>query len=60
MLSLTDTLEKVVSNTPDAKSATSIFEIELPVLNFTDSLIKDEAYITYKAGQLSNITNVSR
>jgi hypothetical protein len=35
----------------------SFFEIELPVLNFTDSLIKNENYITYKAGQLSNITN---
>jgi hypothetical protein len=34
----------------------SFFEIELPVLNFTDSLIKNENYITYKAGQLSNIT----
>lgn len=33
------------------------FEIELPVLNFTDSLIKNETYITYKSGQLSNITN---
>jgi len=31
VLSLTDTLEKVVSKTPAAKSATSMFEIELPV-----------------------------
>ncbi len=35
----------------------SFFEIELPVLYFTDSLIKNETYITYKSGQLSNITN---
>ncbi len=35
----------------------SFFEIELPVLYFKDSLIKDETYINYKEGQLSNITN---
>ena len=35
----------------------SFFEIELPVLNFTDSIITDIEYVTYKEGQLSNITN---
>ncbi len=35
----------------------SFFEIELPVLYFTDSLIKDASYISYKSDQLSNITN---
>jgi hypothetical protein len=36
----------------------SFFEIELPVLNFNDSIITDTDYITYKEGQLSNITNL--
>ncbi len=35
----------------------SFFEIELPVLNFDDSIITDITYTTYKEGQLSNITN---
>jgi hypothetical protein len=35
----------------------SFFEIEIPVLNFNDSIITDLDYITYKEGQLSNITN---
>ena len=34
----------------------SFFEIELPVLNFNDSIITDTDYINYKEGQLSNIT----
>ena len=32
------------------------FEIELPVLNFTDSLITDPTYIEYKSNKLYNIT----
>jgi hypothetical protein len=35
----------------------SFFEIELPVLNFSDSIITDIEYTTYKEGQLSNINN---
>ena len=33
------------------------FEIELPVLNFTDSIITDSTYIEYKKNKLANITN---
>jgi len=33
------------------------FEIELPVLNFTDSIITDSRYIEYKKNKLANITN---
>ncbi len=35
----------------------SFFEIELPVLNFTDSIITDIVYTEYKAGQLSDLSN---
>ena len=35
----------------------SFFEIELPVLNFTDSIITDTNYIQYKNNKLSNINN---
>ena len=35
----------------------SFFEIELPVLNFSDSIITDLTYIQYKANNLSNISN---
>jgi hypothetical protein len=35
----------------------SFFEIDLPVLYYTDSIIKDSEYITYKNSQLSNISN---
>ena len=34
----------------------SFFEVELPILNFTDSLITDETYVNYKSSNLSNIT----
>ena len=33
----------------------SFFEIELPVLNFSDSIITDIEYTTYKEGQLSKL-----
>ena len=33
----------------------SFFEIELPVLNFTDSVINDIRYTTYKKNQLNNL-----
>ena len=35
----------------------SFFEIELPILNFNDSIITDIEYTNYKESQLSNITN---
>ena len=35
----------------------SFFEIELPVLNFTDSIITDTTYTQYKVNNLSNISN---
>lgn len=35
----------------------SFFEIELPILNFNDSIITDIEYTTYKEGNLSNINN---
>jgi hypothetical protein len=34
----------------------AFFETELPILNFTDSLITDSRYIQYKTNTLSNIT----
>jgi len=35
----------------------ALFEIELPVLNFSDSMITDTTYVQYKANNLSNISN---
>jgi hypothetical protein len=35
----------------------AFFEIELPVLNFTDSLITDSKYTQYKTNTLNNISN---
>jgi hypothetical protein len=34
----------------------SLFEIELPILDFSDSIITDETYVQYKTNNLSNIT----
>jgi hypothetical protein len=35
----------------------SFFEIELPILNFNDSIITNIAYVQYKINNLSNINN---
>ena len=34
----------------------SFLEVEVPILNFTDSIITDQKYIEYKQNKLSNIT----
>jgi hypothetical protein len=35
----------------------SLFEIELPILDFNDSIITDATYVQYKTNNLLNITN---
>ena len=34
----------------------SLFEIELPILNFSDNIITDETYVQFKTNNLSNIS----